>query len=207
VAFYFGFFKNSYIFLTLYLCEISQVILSMKQAEGVPRGLLRFLVLKFLADTPMSGTEIVGKIRQETGGKWKPSPGSIYPLLSGLEEQGFTHEASPVESGMKRYSLTEDGKEFFKKQVSLGQKFMEKMEYLAPMFIEGFHFGINEENLLCAKESAKRVLQTFIELDAKKETLTKENVDEIARILDNSNTQLRKIIEGINRENQPLISK
>ena len=189
------------------MCGISQVILSMKQAEGVPRGLLRFLVLKFLSDRPMSGTEIVGKIRQETGGKWKPSPGSIYPLLSGLEEQGFTHAVSPVEGGMKRYSLTEDGKEFFKKQVLLGQKFMEKMEYLAPLFIGGFHNGINEENLLCAKESAKRVLQTFIELDAKKETLTKENINEIARILDNSNTELRKIIEGINRENQHRISK
>jgi DNA-binding PadR family transcriptional regulator len=155
----------------------------------------------------MSGAEIVGKIRLETGGKWKPSPGSIYPLLSGLEERGFTHEVSPVEGGMKRYSLTEDGKEFFKKQVSLGQKFMEKMEYLAPLFIGGFQFGKNEENLLCAKESAKRVLQTFIELDAKKETLTKENVNEIARILDNSNIQLRRIIEGINRENQQRFSK
>jgi DNA-binding PadR family transcriptional regulator len=179
----------------------------MKQSEGVPRGLLRFIVLKFLVDKPMSGTEIVGKIGQETGGKWKPSPGSIYPLLSGLEEQGFTHGSSPVEGGMKRYSLTEDGKEFFKKQVLLGQKFMEKMEYLAPMFIGGFDFGINQENLLCAKESAKRVLRTFIELDAKKETLTKENSIEIARILDNSNTQLRKIIERINKESQPRISK
>jgi hypothetical protein len=75
---------------------------------------------------------------------------------------------------------------------------MEKMEYLVPMFIGGFYFDKNEDNLLSAKESAKRVLQTFIELDAKKGTLTKENVTEIARILDNSNTQLRKIIEEIN---------
>jgi DNA-binding PadR family transcriptional regulator len=179
----------------------------MKQAEGVPRGLLRFLVLNFLSDKPMSGTEIVTKISQETGGKWKPSPGSIYPLLSGLEEQGFTHGASPVEGGIKRYSLTADGTEFFKKQASLSQKFMEKMECLTPMFIGGFHYGINEENLLCVKESAKRVLQTFIELDTKKETLTKENITDITRILDNSNIQLRKIIEGINRENQHRISK
>ena len=108
---------------------------------------------------------------------------------------------------MKLYSLTDNGKEFFKEQLMLGQKFMEKMEYLVPMFIGGFHFGKNEENLLGAKESAKRFLQTFIELDAKKETLTKENVTKIARILDNSNVQLRKIIEEINGENQSRISK
>jgi len=189
------------------LSAISQVIRRMKRAEGVPRGLLRFIVLKFLAENSMSGTEIVGKIRQETGGKWKPSPGSIYPLLSGLEKQGFTQEESPVESGMKRYSLTENGKKFFKEQVILGQKFMEKMTYLAPILIEGFHFGMNEETWLCAKESAKRVLQTFVELDAKKEALTKENVAEIARIFDNSNSRLRKIIEESNGKSQPRISE
>jgi DNA-binding PadR family transcriptional regulator len=184
------------------ICRLKQ-----EQAEGVPRGLLRFLVLKFLAEMPMSGKEIVDKIELETVGKWKPSPGSIYPLLAGLHMKGFTQESSPVVSGMKRYALTDDGKEFFKEQLLLGKKFMEKMEYLAPMFIGGFNFGINEETSLCAKESAKRALETFIELDAKKETLTKENFIEIARILDNSNTQLRKIIDGIDRENQPRISK
>ncbi len=190
----------------LSVIAISQVICCMKQTQGVPRGLLRFLVLKFLADRPISGSEIVGKITRETGGKWTPSPGSIYPLLAGLQERGFTQESLPVENGMRHYSLTNSGKEFFKEQLLLGQKFMEKMEYLVPMFIGGFYFGKNEENLLVAKESAKRFLQTFIELDAKKETLTNEYVTEIARILDNSNSQLRKIIEQIDKENQNRIS-
>ena len=180
------------------LIAISQVICCMKQTEGVPRGLLRFIVLKFLAERPFSGSEIVGKITRETGGKWKPSPGSIYPLLAGLKEKGFTQDSLSVENGMRHYSLTNSGQEFFKEQLLLGQKFMEKMEYLVPMFIGGFYFDKNEDNLLSAKESAKIVLQTFIELDAKKGTLTKENVTEITRILDNSNTQLRKIIEEIN---------
>jgi len=174
----------------------------MKLTEGVPRGLLRFLVLRFLAEGPVSGAEIVGKITRETGGKWKPSPGSIYPLLAGLQEKGFTQETSPDESGMKHYSLTDSGKEFFKEQLLLGQKFMEKMEYLLPLFIGGFYLGKNEQKLLKAKESAKRVLQTFTELNAKKEFLTKENVIDIARVLDSANTQLKKIIEEINGENK-----
>jgi DNA-binding PadR family transcriptional regulator len=187
-------------------CDIASDMF-MKQTEGVPRGLLRFIVLRFLAERPISGSEIVGKIAHETGGKWKPSPGSIYPLLAGLQEKGFTQESFAVENGMKHYSLTNSGKEFFKEQVLLGKKFMEKMECLLPMFIEGFYFDKNEENSLSAKESAKRFLQTFIELDTKKEALKKENVAEIASILDNSNTQLRRIIEDINRENQARISE
>jgi DNA-binding PadR family transcriptional regulator len=174
----------------------------MKQAEGVPRGLLRFLVLKFLAEKPMSGAEIVGKIEHETGGKWKPSPGSIYPLLARLQAKGFTQETSSIESARKLYYLTDTGKKFFQEQSMLGQKFMEKMEYLIPLFIEGYPLGKNEENLFSAKESAKRFLQTFIELDSKKETLTNADVSEIARILDNSNVQLKAIIEKINGGNQ-----
>jgi DNA-binding PadR family transcriptional regulator len=191
----------------LNVVAISQVICCMKQTEGVPRGLLRFLVLKFLAERPISGSEIVGKITRETVGKWKPSPGSIYPLLAGLQEKGFTQESLSIENGMRHYSLTNSGQEFFKEQLLLGQKFMEKMEYLVPMFIGGFYFDKNEENLLSAKESAKRVLKTFIELDSKKEIMTKENVAEITRILDNSNAQLRRLIEDINKENQARISE
>jgi DNA-binding PadR family transcriptional regulator len=170
---------------------------SIKRTAGVPRGLLRFLVLKYLLIKPMSGAEIVETIERETGGKWKPSSGSIYPLLGWLQDKGFASEISVVESGMKRYSLTDKGKEFFKEQVRIGQKFLEKMEWLAPMLLGGFDYGTDNENLLCAKESAKKVLETFIELDTKREHLTKQNIEEIARILDNSNLQLRKIVDKI----------
>jgi DNA-binding PadR family transcriptional regulator len=173
---------------------------SMKRTAGVPRGLLRFLVLKYLLESPLSGAEIVETIGRETGGKWKPSSGSIYPLLGWLQDKGFASEISVVESGMKRYSLTDKGKEFFKEQVRVGQKFLEKMEWLAPMLIGGFDYGNDNEKLLCAKESAKRVLATFIELDAKRSNLTKRNVEEIARILDVSNSKLRKIVEKINEK-------
>ena len=148
----------------------------------------------------MTGVEIVETIEAETGGKWKPSSGSIYPLLGWLQDKGFASELS--EGGMKRYSLTDKGNEFFKEQVRVGQNFLEKMEWLAPMFIGGFDYGADNEKLLCAKESAKKVLETFIELDAKRESLTKQNIEEIARILDNSNSQLRKIVEKINKQNQ-----
>ena len=174
---------------------------STKRTAGVPRGLLRFMVLKYLVEKPMSGAEIVETIVRETGGKWKPSSGSIYPLLGWLQDKEFASAASVVESGMKRYSLTDNGKEFFKEQVRVGQKFLEKMEWLAPMLLEGFDYGTDRESLLCAKESAKKVLETFIELDARRKHLTEQNIKEIVRILDNSNSQLKKIVEKIDRKN------
>jgi DNA-binding PadR family transcriptional regulator len=150
----------------------------------------------------MSGAEIVEVIEQETGGKWKPSPGSIYPLLAWLQGKGYTSESSSVENGMKRYILTEKGKEFFEEQVKFGQTFLEKLEWLAPMLVGGFHFGTNHENLLYAKESAKRLLETFIEFQAIKDSLTKQDVEEIVKILDYSDRQLKKIARRI-KEKKP----
>jgi DNA-binding PadR family transcriptional regulator len=172
----------------------------MKQTEGVPRGLLRFIVLKFLSEGLMSGAEIVERIEHETRGKWKPSPGSIYPLLLGLQHKGLTVASSKNQSGMKQYTLTEEGRKFFKEQVMLGQKFMEKMRCLMPMFVEGFQSEIIDLKSHAAEESAKRLLQTFIELDTKKHELSKKDIDEIAKILDESNVKLARIIEKIGGE-------
>jgi DNA-binding PadR family transcriptional regulator len=174
----------------------------MKQTEGVPRGLLRFIVLKFLSEKPMSGVEIVQKITQQTKGKWKPSPGSLYPLLSTLQQEGFTVDSSRSESIIRQYALTNKGKIFFKQEVTFGQKFMEKMECLAPLFIECFEFGTCDQNLKNAKESAKRLLQTFIEIETKKHQLTKRNIVQITQILDDSKIKLSKIIQDIDTENK-----
>jgi DNA-binding PadR family transcriptional regulator len=169
----------------------------MKQTEGVPRGLLRFIVLKFLYEKPISGVEIVERINQETRGKWKPSPGSIYPLLLWLHRNGLISESSKNESTIKQYTLTSEGRAFLKEQVMLGQSFLEKMRCLVPMFIEGFQFDTSGVNLHSANESVIRLLETFTELDSRKHKLTRENVADIAKILDESNSRLVNIIQRI----------
>ncbi len=166
----------------------------MRRTAGVPRGLLRFLVLKLLMEKPMSGAEIVEEIERETGGRWKPSSGSIYPLLAWLQDKGYTTESPTIESGMKRYVLTDEGKTFFGNQVKFGQKFLKKLEFLAPLFVGGFQFGINHQNLRGVRESGKRLVKTFIDLrDAAKDNLTKQDAEEIAKILNSCAERLEKI--------------
>jgi hypothetical protein len=82
----------------------------MKRTAGVPRGLLRFYVLKLLNEKPMSGSEIMEEIESETDGRWKQSPGFIYPLLTWLQDKGYTEKLPKEESGIKRYALAEEGK-------------------------------------------------------------------------------------------------
>lgn len=146
----------------------------------------------------MSGVEIVELIEEDTRGFWKPSPGSIYPLLARLHDKGYTTESSTSESGLKRYILTNDGKLFFKKQVQLGRHFMTKLEYLVPMFIGGFHLNTQYEHLRVADDAAKRLAKIFIDTRTTiRANLTPHDADKIAAILTDCADQLEIFIQQI----------
>jgi DNA-binding PadR family transcriptional regulator len=75
----------------------------------VRRGDVRSAVLALLDDRPMHGYEIITELEERTGGRWRPSAGSIYPTLQLLEDEKLV-TAEEVEE-RKVYSLTEAGKE------------------------------------------------------------------------------------------------
>ncbi|MFI8080563.1 PadR family transcriptional regulator [Kitasatospora sp. NPDC086009] len=72
------------------------------------RGDVRASLLALLKERPMHGYEMIAEIAERTGGAWRPSPGSIYPNLQLLEEEGLI---TAEEVGGKRLvSLTESGR-------------------------------------------------------------------------------------------------
>jgi DNA-binding PadR family transcriptional regulator len=175
-----------------------------KRAGGVPRGLLRFLVLNMLVKKPMSGVEIVEVIEKETGGRWIPSSGSVYPLLASLHDKGFTSEMPSEEAGIKRYALTAKGKTLFEKQITFGQKMLNKLEFLVPLLIGKFQFDPNDEKILSrTKEPAQRVVKTLLDLRAEKDyQITEQNSKDIERILNKCADELEKIVQGIHEKNR-----
>ncbi|MDX2605932.1 PadR family transcriptional regulator [Streptomyces caniscabiei] len=72
------------------------------------RGDVRASILALLKDRPMHGYEMIQEIAERSGGAWKPSPGSVYPTLQLLEDEGLI--ASATEGGKKLFSLTEAGR-------------------------------------------------------------------------------------------------
>ena len=60
--------------------------------SAVPRGFSRYYILQLLQKEPHTGKEIIDSAIEETGGKWKPSPGLIYPLLGRLLDEGLIEE-------------------------------------------------------------------------------------------------------------------
>jgi DNA-binding PadR family transcriptional regulator len=163
---------------------------------GVPRGLLKFLVLKMINEKPMSGTEIVEEIEKKTG-SWKPSSGSIYPLLARLHKRGLTKELPTDELGFKRYTFTADGKRFFEKQIAFGRDFIKRIEFLAPMLIGGFDIDANNERFRKPKESAKNLLISFIKIRQNADRLSDKDSEDLSAILNDCNNKIRRIVNKI----------
>lgn len=72
------------------------------------RGNTRAAVLGLLLERPMHGYEMISELEARTGGVWRPSPGSIYPTLQLLEDEGLI--VSEEADGRKRFTLTEAGR-------------------------------------------------------------------------------------------------
>jgi len=75
------------------------------------RGDVRAAALALLAGQPMNGYQIIGEIGERSGGVWRPSPGSVYPALQQLQDEGLI-QAEPGETGHRGYVLTGSGREY-----------------------------------------------------------------------------------------------
>jgi DNA-binding PadR family transcriptional regulator len=73
------------------------------------RGDVRAAVLVLLAEEPRNGYQLISEIEQRSDGAWKPSPGSVYPVLSQLEDEDLV-TATTVD-GRKAFELTPAGRE------------------------------------------------------------------------------------------------
>ena len=74
------------------------------------RGDVRAAILAVLAEQSLNGYQIIQEIAQRSHGVWKPSPGSIYPTLQQLEDEGLVH--ADEEAGRRTFSLTEEGRTY-----------------------------------------------------------------------------------------------
>ncbi|MEO7447609.1 MAG: PadR family transcriptional regulator [Humibacillus sp.] len=74
------------------------------------RGDVRAAILDVLAGDEMNGYQLIQQISERTGGAWKPSPGSVYPTVQQLEDEGLV-EGRDVD-GRRLLRLTDDGRSY-----------------------------------------------------------------------------------------------
>ena len=75
------------------------------------QGDLKYVILQLLAEKPRHGYEVIKAIEERFGGAYSPSPGTVYPTLTMLEDMGYTR-VTPVEGGKKVYEITEEGRQY-----------------------------------------------------------------------------------------------
>jgi DNA-binding PadR family transcriptional regulator len=73
------------------------------------RGDVRAALLMLLAEEPMNGYQLMQTIEERSGGRWRPSPGSVYPSLAQLEDEGLIR--SIERDGAKLFEITDAGRE------------------------------------------------------------------------------------------------
>jgi DNA-binding PadR family transcriptional regulator len=71
------------------------------------RGDIRLAILSALREHPAHGYEVMRRLEDMSGGMWRPSPGSVYPHLQHLEEEGMVR--SVEHDGTRTFNLTHDG--------------------------------------------------------------------------------------------------
>lgn len=74
------------------------------------RGDVRAAILLLLDEEPRNGYQLMQEIEERSGGVWRPSPGSIYPALSQLEDEGLVH--SDETAGRRAFQLTDAGRAY-----------------------------------------------------------------------------------------------
>jgi DNA-binding PadR family transcriptional regulator len=75
----------------------------------IRRGEIRPLILAVLSVKPMHGYEVIQALEAQSGGRWRPSAGSVYPTLQQLADEGLV--TSEEVDGRRTYTLTDAGRE------------------------------------------------------------------------------------------------
>ena len=165
----------------------------------VPKGFLRYQVLKLLGEKPMSGSEIISEIERQTEGRWKPSPGSIYPLLAWLQDKGYIKEIAEQETGIKRYELTDQGKSFLQEHVKKREEMRKRFEHFGPGpgFMGPMWFEFYPEK---AKELRRATRDLAIAVWNLRDGLRREYSDEVAEEAQKVLEQAAKKIEDITKK-------
>jgi DNA-binding PadR family transcriptional regulator len=183
----------------------------MKHTAMVPKGFIRYQVLESLSRKPMSGSEIISEIEKKTNGRWKPSPGSIYPLLSWLQDSGHIKDMPSDQSGMKRYELTDSGKGLLEQQRTImeeQEKLIDKQRrshaklkgrrFFGPAFMRAPWFHLPPEKVEELRESMKGLIRISFKLGENLENhFSEEAFKDVRRVLDETAEKLEKINEKL----------
>lgn len=177
----------------------------MRHMAMVPKGFLRYQVLKLLSEKPMSGSELITEIEKQTEGHWKPSPGSIYPLLAWLQDKGYIKEADGQEAGVKRYTLTDQGKAFLEEHVKTREELRKRFRHFGPpgpgfMGPMWFDFPQGSREILMSAKDMAMALWSFH--DKLKRQYSEKALKEVQKVLEDTTKKIEEITKQLQKDEE-----
>lgn len=149
-------------------------------------GGLRFVLLHLISEQPSHGYELIKRIEDRLGGSYSPSPGTVYPTLTLLEEQSYLQGDNSDSGGRKRYAITDAGKAFLEENRELTDAMLARLNG----GVDGAGArGGRPPQVMRAIENLKLAMRMRLS----REALTPEQANAFAAVLDHAAQQLEKI--------------
>jgi DNA-binding PadR family transcriptional regulator len=156
------------------------------------RGIFKGVVLYVLRSRPLSGYEILKELSRLSAGRYVPSPGTLYPLLSYLESEGLI-TAREVYVGRRRkkiYELTPRGEEEL-------AKLLDEEEFRG--LVQLLESRAAASDLLAAiRDELVYIDEVFDEVEGRDETLLEEVLTLLKRLEEKVSTRLAQLRRGRN---------
>src|SRR3954462_7043905 len=130
------------------------------------QGDLKLVILRLLEEKPRHGYEIIKELEGRFGGAYAPSPGTVYPTLTLLEDMGFARVV-PEEGGKKIYEITDEGRKHLAENTTAVNDIFERIS----KFVEGFVDAPMRDVNVAFKNAARATYSTATGHISDKETL------------------------------------
>jgi DNA-binding PadR family transcriptional regulator len=106
------------------------------------QGDLKYVILQLLDEKPRHGYEIIKELEERFGGAYSPSPGTVYPTLTMLEDLGYAR-ATQEEGGKKIYEITPEGKAYLEQNKSTVEDIFDRIAEFGSNFFSGPMMEVN----------------------------------------------------------------
>ena len=146
---------------------------------------MKYVILKLLREKPMHGYEVMKELEQHPRGCYKPSPGTVYPTLQWLEDEGLV--SSEDAAGKKVYSITEAGLKFLEENKGTVEDIFDRVDEM----IENL---LNDPMPDVTRQVGKLVGQVYRTSWRFRDD--DEKIGEVAKILERTAAELEKLRGG-----------
>src|ERR1044071_9127727 len=96
-----------------------------RRTQMFESGEVKFVILRLLKEKPRHGYEIIKALEERMAGCYTPSPGTVYPTLQMLEDQGYVRSSEA--SGKKVYEITPEGEKYLEEHRDLLDEIVDRV--------------------------------------------------------------------------------